>query len=375
MSAIRGYAAREKILCARELQVSIRDSVHAEIARAIRSVPWLDQHYEIGESYIRGKNGTEFIFKGLRHNYQQVKSTAGVTICWVEEAESVSESSWGVLIPTIREKGSEIWATWNPESADSATHKRFIIDPPANAQIVKLNWNDNPWFPEVLEADRLRDMSTDTDYYAHVWDGEPITRTDAQIFGGKWSVREFEAAGQWAGPYYGLDFGFANNPTAAVRCWVWDNRVWIDYEAGSRALELDATAPYLIDRVPGISTHAIKADSARPESISYLKRHGLGGIRAVEKWQGSVEGGVRHLCSYAEIVVHPRCTEIAKELRLYSYKVDRLTGEVLPVIIDAHNHYIDALRYAIEPIIRRGGASIGYSAAEVGDSGISTNLF
>lgn len=146
MSAVRGYASKEKILCARELQNSLKDSVHAEIVEAIHTenpdgtykYPWLVDHYDIGESYIRGKNGTEYIFKGLRHNYQQIKSTSGVTIAWIEEAETVSEQSWKNLVPTIRAPGSEIWLTWNPEDEDSATNRRFIVDPPPDSKIVKL---------------------------------------------------------------------------------------------------------------------------------------------------------------------------------------------------------------------------------------------
>lgn len=354
MTAIRGYAEPLRILCARELQNSLKDSVHAEVTAAIESLPWLAAHYEIGESYIRGKNGTEYLFKGLRHNYQQVKSTSGVNICWIEEAETVSEQSWKTLIPTIRAPGSEIWLTWNPENADSPTHKRFVIDPPDGAKIVKLNFNDNPWFPAELEQERLHDLERDPDYYAHIWEGECVTRTDAQILAGKWSVREFESGDKWNGPYFGLDFGFAQDPTAAVKCWIYDRRLWIEYEAGKIGLELDDTPAFIRERIPGIDKHTVRADSARPESISFLRRNGLPDMVGVKKGPGSVEDGIQFLRSFEGIVIHPRCEEVAREARLYSYKIDRLSGDILAVPVDANNHYIDATRYALQPMIAAG---------------------
>jgi len=354
MAAVRGYAEPLRILCCRELQTSIKDSVHAELAAAIQSHPWLNDHYQIGESYIRGKNGTEFLFKGLRHNYQQIKSTSGINICWVEEAETVSEQSWKNLIPTIRAPGSEIWLTWNPEDEDSPTNKRFVIDPPPNSSIAKLNYCDNPWFPPELDAERLNDLRRDPDYYANVWEGECITRRDAQILAGKWRIAEFEPGPDWDGPYFGLDFGFSVDPTAAVKCWIHNDSLYIEHEAGKVGLEIDDTPAFLRDRIPGICEHTVRADSARPESISYLKRNGMTRTVGVRKGKGSVEDGIQHLRSYREIVIHPRCEEVARECRLYSYKVDRLTGDVLPVVVDANNHYIDAVRYALEPLIGSG---------------------
>jgi phage terminase large subunit len=141
MLLIRGLSEPMRILACREYQNSIKESSQAEIIRAIDSEPWLQAAYEYGEGFIRGKNGTEFLFKGLRHNYQSIKSMAGIGICWVEEAETVSEESWRVLIPTIREPGSEIWLTWNPEREDSPTRQRFIVNQPAGAKIAEISWS------------------------------------------------------------------------------------------------------------------------------------------------------------------------------------------------------------------------------------------
>jgi hypothetical protein len=182
MCLVRGAEQRRRILCAREIQATIRDSVHRELVDAIDQFGFED-YYICGESFIRGRNGTEFIFKGLRHNYREIKSTTGVDICWVEEAEAVSEESWRTLIPTIRKPGSEIWLTWNREDPESATEQRFIINPPANSRIVEINYTDNPWFPEVLEEERLEDLHRyDKHMYAHVWLGHCIERTGLEIY-------------------------------------------------------------------------------------------------------------------------------------------------------------------------------------------------
>ena len=182
MCLVRGAQKPRRILCAREIQATIRDSVHRELVDAIQTFGF-EHRYDYGESFIRGYNGTEFLFKGLRHNYREIKSTTGVDICWVEEAEAVSEESWRVLIPTIRKENSEIHLTWNPEDPDSATHKRFILNPPENSRIVEVNYMDNPWFPTVLEEERQEDLRRyDKHMYEHVWLGKCITHTGLEIY-------------------------------------------------------------------------------------------------------------------------------------------------------------------------------------------------
>jgi len=182
MALVRGMQDKLRILCAREIQTTIRESVLQELVSAIEY--WgLESFYDYGASYVSGINGTEFIFKGLRHNYKEVKSTKGINICWVEEAEAVSDESWRVLIPTIREEGSEIWMTWNPEDPDAATQKRFIDNPPPRTKIAQMNYRDNPWFPEVLDHERLHDLATlDKHMYCHIWEGGCIVRTGMEVY-------------------------------------------------------------------------------------------------------------------------------------------------------------------------------------------------
>ncbi|HHT7764193.1 PBSX family phage terminase large subunit [Pasteurella multocida] len=347
------------VLCGREFMNSLEDSSLEEVKQAIRAESFLNDFFEIGEKYIRTKCGrVSYIFSGLRHNLDSIKSKARILLAWVDEAESVSEMAWSKLIPTVREHNSEIWLTWNPEKRDSATDKRFRQFPPDNSVIVEMNYTDNPWFPDVLEQERLNDKKRlDDATYRWIWEGAYLEASEAQIFNGKYEELEFKPNQDFNGPYFGLDFGFAKNPTAVVKCWVFDNNLYIEHEAGNTGLELDHTAGFLKERVPDIEKYILRADSARPESISYLKRNGIPRIEGVKKWSGSVEDGIEHIKSYRKIYIHPRCKETLREFRLYSYKTDRLTGDVLSTVLDEHNHYIDAIRYALNPLIQSKNAA------------------
>ena len=361
MAAVWGYAEPMRILCTRDLQVSIKESFHAELKAAIDSEAWLAAHYDVGVDYLKGRNGTEFLFRGLRNNVSSVKSTAKIDLTIVEEAEDVPEASWLALEATVfRQPRSEIWVIWNPRLDGSPVDNRFRKSPPDNASVVQLNWYDNPFFPEGLETLRRREQGRlDSNTYAHVWEGDYLTNSVAQVLAGKVRTAEFSAGGDgWDGPYHGLDYGFSQDPSAAVSCWVRDGSLYIEHEAGRVGLEIDQTPKFLLDRIPRLALHALRADSARPESTSYLQRHGLPRTISVQKWPGSVEDGVAHLRSYSEIVVHPRCKETIRETRLWSYRVDRLSGDVLPDLVDANNHYMDAIRYALSPLIRRRGGAI-----------------
>lgn len=365
-SALRVYQLAEfgvegVFLASREHLNSLDESSMEEIKASIRSVPWLHSYFDLGEKYIRTKNRRiSYAFAGLRHNLDSIKSKARIIGNWTDEAESVSEVAWRKLIPTIREEGNgwvaENWISYNPESAESATHKRFVEQQPSDCIVTDVNWSDNPWFPNLLNAERLEDKAKRPETYGHVWEGEFLTLTDAQVFGKKYTVAEFTPQEDWAGPYQGLDFGFAQDPTAAVQCWIGDGKLWIRHEAGKVKLELDDTARFLCEKIPSFAKYAARADSARPESISYLARHGLKRVEAVKKWAGSVEDGVEFIKSFDQVVIHPDCEQVAREFRLYSYKVDRMSGDILPKIVDANNHYIDALRYALAPMIRKPSA-------------------
>ena len=158
-----------RILCAREFQTSIKDSVHKLLSDQITAMG-LDTFFEITQAQIRGKNGSEFNFVGLKNNVANVKSYEGVDICWVEEAQTVSRHSWNVLIPTIRKEKSEIWVSFNPELETDETYQRFVANPPINAVVQKINWSDNPWFPETLKEEKDALKSRDIQAYNTVWE-------------------------------------------------------------------------------------------------------------------------------------------------------------------------------------------------------------
>lgn len=363
MTAVRAYMAAESgqkgvILCAREWMNSLKDSSMAEVKGAIESEDWLKDYFDIGQEYIRTKNSSvEYIFTGLNRNLDSLKSKARILIAWVDEAEGVSAMAWDKLEPTVRTEGSEIWVTWNPELDGSTTDLRFrkqMDELEGNSMIVEMNYGDNPWFPAPLEALRKRQQRTlDPNTYAWIWEGAYRQNSDAQVFANKYIIEDFEPEAHWDGPYHGLDFGFSQDPTAAVKCWINNDRLMIEREGGKVGLELDDTATFIEREIPGISRYVVRADCARPESISHLRRHGLSQIESTSKWSGSVEDGIQFMRSFSEIVIHSRCVEVQKEFRLYSYKVDKKSGDVLTAIVDKHNHYIDAIRYALNPMIKK----------------------
>ena len=180
-----------RVLCAREFQTSIKDSVHKLLCDQIEALGLLS-FYEITQASIRGKNGTEIAFAGLKNNISNIKSFEGVDIAWVEEAQTVSRMSWNVLIPTIRKDKSEIWISFNPELETDETYQRFVIAPPNDCISVKVNWSDNPWFPEVLrlEKDALKDR--DTQSYNTVWEGICRQTVDGAIFASEMQSAELE---------------------------------------------------------------------------------------------------------------------------------------------------------------------------------------
>ena len=188
MAAVRGYIwGREgragQILCAREFVNSLSDSSFEEVKGAIESHEFLAAYYEIGDTYIRSKDrNITFTFAGLRRNLDSIKSKANILLCWVDEAETVSETAWMKLIPTIREENSELWVTWNPESKLSATHKRFRESKPDNSKIAEINWRDNPFFPAVLEQARSEDFEKRPETYDHVWEGAFLTHHEGAYY-------------------------------------------------------------------------------------------------------------------------------------------------------------------------------------------------
>lgn len=334
-----------RIGCFREIQKSIRDSVKRLLDDKIREAG-LTGAYISTDTEIRGHNGSLFIFGGLRTNPDAVKSTEGLDIAAVFEANRVSQRSLDLLIPTVRKPGSELWFEWNPENESDPVDAMFCREdgPPPGSIVRTVNWVDNPFFPEVLKQELEWDRKRDPDKYQHIWMGGYLRNSETRVFR-NWTVEEFDRP---LGTVFrlGADWGFSVDPSVLVRCSIDGNRLYVDYEAHAIGCEI-VNLPELFMAVPEAEKWPITADSARPETISHMQRNGFPKIRAAIKGAKSLEDGVEWLKSF-DIVVHPRCKHLIDELTLYSYKTDPLTGEVLPILEDKNNHVIDALRYACE---------------------------
>lgn len=343
----------QRIACLRETQTSLEDSVKRLLSDKIKSLG-VDSLFVEKEFEIIGPNESLFIFKGLqRHTAGSLKSLEGFTRGWIEEAQYISQRSLDVLTPTFR-KNSQMIFTWNPYLPTDPVEQLFAVagtDP--DFALIEVTFRDNPWFPDELRRDMLRDRARDPDKYAHVWLGAYIRNSEARVFH-NWTVAEFDTPAD-ATFYHGADWGFSVDPTVLVRCWVEGRKLYVDQEAYKVGCEIDDT-PALFDKIEGARKWVIRADSARPETISYMRRKGYPKIESARKGPGSVEEGVQFLKTH-DIVVHPRCRHVIDELTHYSYKTDPKTGDVLPVLLDRKNHVIDSLRYAVEGLRRTPAAS------------------
>jgi phage terminase large subunit len=345
-------AKRERILCTREFQNSIQESVHHLLEDQIYTLG-LNGLFTIRESYITTHTGSDFIFKGLAKGIDGIKSTEGITKVWVEEAERISKRSLDILIPTIREMDSELIFTFNPQFKDDPIYQKFIVNPPDNAIVQKVNWRDTPHFPEVLKKEMEHCKATDYEKYLWIWEGNPRTISDAQIFKGKFVVEDFSSEGV-ENFRLGADFGFGPDPSTLVRNFIRDGNLYIDYEAYGHGIELRHLQA-IYRKIPLVNKYMIEAENARPETIAFLKLTENGGFRieAADKWPESVEEGIEFLRSFNKIVIHPRCKNTIFEFGAYSYKTDKITEEILPIPVDKHNHIIDSIRYSLCKLIKR----------------------
>lgn len=368
---VQSMQAKHRILCTREFQNSIADSVHTVVRNRIAALGF-EPFFDITQNSIRCRiTGSEFIYKGLRRNINEIRSLEGVTRVWMEEGQSTSKESWLLLDPTIRAEGSEIWVSYNPVDDSDPTHQMFVVgkNKMPDALVVKVSYRDNPWFPAELERQRLYMKALDPDAYAWVWEGETRHISEAAIFRGRYVVEGFETPETVDRFFYGVDWGFANDPTVMIRCYIVNDELFIDQEAYAIGCEIDDLPALFAGGiaqkngavyagVPGAREWPIKADNARPETISYLRRKGFN-IDGAEKWQGCVEDGIAHLKAFKKIHVHERCVNTAQECRLYSYKIDQKTQEILPIVVDKFNHCIDSIRYSLDGYIQqRGGLGV-----------------
>lgn len=336
-----------RVVCVREIQRTLEQSVKRLLEDKIKAFGVEDQ-FAVSNTQITSPGNGLIIFQGMQdHTADSIKSLEGFDIAWVEEAQTVSERSLTLLRPTIREPGSELWFSWNPRHATDPIDKMLRgADKPPGAIVIGTTYRDNPWFPEVLRAEMEWDRSRDPEKYAHVWLGEYEKHSESRVFK-NWRIEDFETPAD-ALFYYGADWGYSVDPSVLVRCYVVGRTLYIDREAYKIGVEIDHL-PSLFDQVPGSRDWTVTADSARPETISYLNRNGFPKLVAAVKGKDSVKEGVIFLQNY-DIVVHPRCIHTIDELTMYSFVIDKLTGLVTPILEDKKNHVIDSLRYAVEAL-------------------------
>lgn len=363
-----------RCMCIREHQVSLRNSSMQDLKDQIERLgvgyafDVLNTHINVLDyrnpvKQLRGRADGHIIFLGMKnHTADSVKSLKGYKRAWIEEAQRLSKTSLEKLTPTLRISDSEIWASWNPSSpkdpVDKFFRKELVGDP--DACTIEINYWDNPFFPDVLRRDMERDKARDPDKYQHIWCGGYNTKSDARVFK-NWKIGDAEEIdylfdiAKKRRLYLGADWGYANDPTVLVCAFIVGRSLYIAREAVRVGLEIDHTAKFFKEEIPECVSWPITGDSSRPETISYVRRHGLPLMHKSKKGAGSVEDGVEFIKSY-DIIVHPSCVHTIDELTWYSWEVDPLTEEVLPVLADKKNHVIDALRYSVESTRRAKGA-------------------
>ncbi|UOF78814.1 phage terminase [Caudoviricetes sp.] len=344
---------RQKLdfVCLREtlksLEFSVKKLLESKIVQHNAGM-----YFEVQDRRILSKNGGVTIFEGMQnHTADSIKSLEGFDRSWFEEAQNASDKSLTLLRPTIRKEGSEMWFSWNPDKETDPIDQLLRGQvAPKDLILVEANYTDNRWFTKELQDEMEFDRARDFEKYEHVWLGKYWSNSESRIFK-NWVIEEFERP---EGTIYrlGADWGYSIDPSTLIRCSIEGNRLYVDYEAYMIGCEI-VNLPDLFDRVPESRKWFIRADSARPETISYMQKNGYPKIQPAQKGKGSIEEGIAFLQSF-DLVIHPRCKHLIDELSSYSYKRDKLTDEVLPVIEDKNNHVIDALRYACEGIRKAG---------------------
>jgi phage terminase large subunit len=333
-------------VCIREVQKSLTHSVKRLLEKKIQTME-AGNYFEVQDTVIKSTKGDGIIiFQGMQnHNSESIKSLEDFDRAYIEEAQTLSQHSLDLLRPTIRKPESELWFAWNPKNITDPVDMLLRGDnPPQNSTILEVNYMDNPFFPDVLMDEMEYDRGRDPEKYNHIWLGGYVKNSESRVFR-NWKVEEFETPPD-AIHRQGADWGFSVDPSVLIRCHIVGRKLYIDYEAYQVGCEIVDT-PSLFMTVPDSERWPITADSARPETISHMRKNGFPKIMAAVKGKGSIEDGIEWLKSF-DIVVHPRCVHAIEELTMYSYKVDPLTDQVLPILEDKKNHVIDAIRYACE---------------------------
>jgi len=342
-----------RILCAREIQRSIRQSVHQLLTDQIQSLG-LGPFYEVLESEIRGVNGSLFSFTGLANNtVESIKSYEGVQIVWCEEAQTISRKSWDILIPTIRKPDSEIWVSFNPNIDTDNTYQRFVVEPPENAKVVKINWQDNPWFPDVLEDERQHSLKTNPDY-ANIWEGDCKAAVDGAIYSNE--IREAQEGNRITTVPYDpmmkvhvvMDLGW-NDSMSVILCqkgisdlriigYIEDDHRTLDsYSAQLKNLSYNWGTMFLPhDGQSKDFKHGISAEEI-------MKKLGWD-IRIVPK--ADIESGIKLArMNFHRIYFDKSAQRLVECLKNYRRSINSATNEPGAPLHDEFSHGADAFRY------------------------------
>ena len=353
---VQGTHKPLRILCAREFQNSIQDSVHALLSDQIRAMG-MEGFYEIQRNRITGRNGTSIGFEGLRHNVTSIKSYEGADVCWVEEAQTVSKESWDILVPTIRKPNSEIWVSFNPELDSDETWRRFVVSPPPGAAVAKVNYSDNPWFPAVLDAERLHAKDSDPDGYLTTWEGHCRQTLDGAIYATE--IRQATESDRIArvpvdktkpiDVYF--DIGWADYTSAWLGQWVGQEFRMVDYLQGhlrpwsSYLQELQAKG--FVYKTIWLPHDAVAKQLGTGKSIEDMTRAAGFNVRIVPNM--SILDGI----NAAREMFHrvwfdaDKCADGLQCLRRYRWDKDDVRGGFKRAPLhDQYSHGADAFRYA-----------------------------
>ena len=342
-----------RILCAREVQRSIKQSVHTLLNDQIQALG-LGPLYEVLETEIRSRSGSSFSFTGLATNtVESIKSFEGCDVVWIEEAQTVSKKSWDILIPTIRKPDSEIWVSFNPNIDTDDTYQRFVVEPPENAKVVKVNWQDNPWFPEVLETERLHSLKTNPDY-ANIWEGDCKAAVDGAIYSNE--IREAQEGNRITTVPYDpmmkvhvvMDLGW-NDSMSVILCqkgisdlriigYIEDDHRTLDsYSAQLKNLSYNWGTMFLPhDGQSKDFKHGISAEEI-------MKKLGWD-IRIVPK--ADIESGIKLArMNFHRIYFDKSAQRLVECLKNYRRSINSATNEPGAPLHDEYSHGADAFRY------------------------------
>ena len=360
--------SKKKIVCARLTKVSISKSIYTEIVAQI-TVLGLSRIFKITNISIKCiTTGSIFIFEGIERDPASIKGDAKIDYYLIDESDQLSMYSLDIIRPTLREEGSMLIMIYNPMNSFDAVHKEYVGEGAIRNHrifVKEVNWSQNPFISkrtmlQIIQDRKKAELHKDMSTYNWIWEGKLLEKSEIRVLNGKWVVDTFEDDPGDEQIYYGLDFGFAIDPTDIVRCYIKrvknanlgeDEVLFITHELYKLKLEIVDIGKTAEALIPGFANSMVYADCARPDIISFMRNQGY---NIKETVKGTIVEGIAFLRQFDRIVIHSRCVNYIKEAERYSWKVDKRTGEIKSPAEphDSHNHLIDATRYALDNVRR-----------------------